>query len=102
MEAFTGYEGRRTKIMGSMGEIIGDMTTFTHTDFRSGKQTSWKQDTDGHGGGDWRLVADWVQAVSQQDVTLLSSTIDASIESHLMGFAAEKSRLKKLVVDVKV
>ena len=49
--------------------------------------------TDGHGGGDWNLVADWVQAIAQQDKSLLTSSIDVSVESHLMGFAAEKSRL---------
>jgi len=56
--------------------------------------------TDKHGGGDWRLMADFVQAVSKNDPGLLTSTIDASIESHLMGFAAEKSRKEKLVVDI--
>ncbi|MBP6591092.1 MAG: Gfo/Idh/MocA family oxidoreductase [Chitinophagaceae bacterium] len=102
MEAFTSYEGRRTRVMGSMGDIVGDMSSFTLTDFRTGKKTEWKQDTDGHGGGDWRLVADWIQAVDQQNPALLTSTIDASIESHLMGFAAEKSRKENKVVDVKV
>ena len=102
MEAFTSYEGRRTRVMGSMGDIVGDMSSFTLTDFRSGKKTEWKQDTDGHGGGDWRLVADWIQAVDQQNPALLTSTIDASIESHLMGFAAEKSRKENKVVEVKV
>ncbi|MBI5370937.1 MAG: Gfo/Idh/MocA family oxidoreductase [Sphingobacteriales bacterium] len=102
MEAFTSYEGRRTRVMGSMGDIVGDMTSFTHTDFRTGKVTEWKQDSDGHGGGDWRLVADWVQAVSAQDPSLLSSTIDASIESHVMGFAAEKSRKEMVTVAVKM
>ena len=102
MEAFTSYEGRRTRVMGSMGDIVGDMNSFTHTDFRTGKVTEWKQDTDGHGGGDWRLVADWIQAVSHQDPSLLTSTIDASIESHLMGFAAEKSRKNKTVEKVTV
>jgi predicted dehydrogenase len=102
MEAFTSYEGRRTRVMGSMGDIVGDMSSFTHTDFRTGKVTEWKQDTDGHGGGDWRLVADWIQAVSHQDPSLLTSTIDASIESHLMGFAAEKSRKNKTVEKVTV
>ena len=33
--------GRRTQIMGTKGEIVGDMTTFTVTDFRSGKQRIW-------------------------------------------------------------
>lgn len=102
MEAFTSYDGRRTRVMGSMGDIVGDMNSFTHTDFRTGKETEWKQDTDGHGGGDWRLVADWIQAVSHQDSSLLTSTIDASIESHLMGFAAEKSRKNKTVEKVTV
>lgn len=100
MEAFTGYEGRRTRVMGSMGELVGDMTQFTYRDFRSGKTSEWKQDSDTHGGGDWRLMADWVQAVSRHDPSLLTSTIDASIESHVMGFAAEESRLKGKVVDV--
>lgn len=102
MEAFTAYEGRRTRVMGSMGDIVGDMTAFTHTDFRTGKVTEWKQESDTHGGGDWRLAADWVQAVAHHDPSLLTSTIDASIESHVMGFAAEQSRKQKKIVDVKM
>lgn len=102
MEAFTSYAGRRTRVMGSLGDITGDMTSFTHTDFLTGKKTEWKQDSDGHGGGDWRLVDDWVEAVSAQDNSLLSSTIEASIESHIMGFCAEKSRESSKVVKIKV
>lgn len=102
MEAFTSYDGRRTRVMGSLGDVVGDMTSFTYTDFLTGKATKWETKTDGHGGGDWRLIADWVQAVAKQDASLLSSTIDASIESHVMGFAAEKSRLNSKVVEVKL
>ena len=102
MEAFTSYEGRRTRVMGSMGDIVGDMNSFVQTDFRTGKKTEWKQESDGHGGGDWRLVADWIQAVDQQNPALLTSTIDASIESHVMGFAAEKSRKENKVVEVRM
>ena len=101
MEAFTSYEGRRTRVMGSLGDITGDMNSFSLTEFRSGKKTEWANTTDGHGGGDWRLVADWIQAVDQQNAALLTSTIDASIESHIMGFAAEKSRLEHKVVPIK-
>jgi hypothetical protein len=102
MEAFTSYDGRRTRIMGSLGDVVGDMTSFTHTDFLTGKKTEWKQDTDGHGGGDWRLAADWVKAVSQHNPALLTSTIDASIESHVMGFMAEESRKNNKVMEVKL
>jgi len=98
MEAFTAYAGRRTRVMGSMGDIVGDMDTFTVTDFRTKKSVVYDQSSgDGHGGGDWRLVRDWLQAVSQHKPELLTSTIDASIESHVMGFMAEKSRKTKKV-----
>lgn len=102
MEAFTSYEGRRTRIMGTMGDIVGDMTSFEHTDFRTGKKTSWKTETDAHGGGDWRLAENWIQAVAQQNPSLLSSTIDVSIESHVMGFVAEKSRKNNKVEKIKL
>ncbi len=102
MEAFTSYEGRRTRVMGSHGDITGDMTSFTITNFKSGKKEEWKETTDGHGGGDWRLAENWVQAVSSRDPSLLTSTIDQSIESHVMGFMAEESRKQKKIMDVKL
>ncbi len=103
MEAFTSYEGRRTRVMGSMGDIVGDMETFTVTDFRTKKSVVYDNSSgDGHGGGDWRLVRDWLQAVTQHKPELLTSTIDASIESHVMGFMAEKSRKTKKVEAVRV
>ncbi len=102
MEAFTSYHGRRTRIMGSLGDIVGDMQRFEYTDFLTGEKTVWEQQTDGHGGGDWNLVSDWIQAVANQDQSLLTSTIAASIESHIMGFAAEDSRKEGRVVAVEV
>lgn len=100
MEAFTSYEGRRTRVMGSMGDITGDMTSFVLTDFRTGQKTEWKEGSDMHGGGDWRLVANWIQALSKRDASLLTSTIDQSIESHVMGFMAEESRKTMKVMKV--
>lgn len=104
MEAFTSYEGRRTRVMGSMGDIVGDMEKFTLTDFRTGKSTEFDSTVAGdmHGGGDWRLVRDWLQAVTQHNPALLTSTIDASIESHVMGFMADKSIKTGKVKEVKV
>jgi len=102
MEAHVSYEGRRTRIMGSKGDIVGDMETFVMTDFATRKQTSWKMVTDAHGGGDHKLVKDWVQAIAQQDSSLLSSSVETSIESHLMAFAAEKSRLNRTIEEIKL
>lgn len=102
MEAFTSYGGRRTRVMGSHGDIVGDMNSFTITNFKSGKKEEWKETTDGHGGGDWRLAENWVQAVAQRNPGLLTSTIDQSIESHVMGFMAEESRKTKKVMDIRM
>ncbi len=100
MEAFVSYEGRRTRIMGSMGDIVGDMESFTLTSFKNGKRRSWSMKTDAHGGGDHRMVKDWVQAVGQQNPALLSSPIEVSVESHLIAYAAEKSRLERTIETV--
>ncbi|MGD9563290.1 MAG: Gfo/Idh/MocA family protein [Pyrinomonadaceae bacterium] len=110
MEAFTPWGGRRTRVMGSMGFIEGDMDTMTHTDFQTNKVTKWDSKAidvenyrnSGHGGGDWRLLGDWIRAVDQQDPGLLTSTIDVSFESHLMGFAAEKSRRTKRAEQIRL
>jgi predicted dehydrogenase len=108
MEAFTSYAGRRTRVMGSMGDMVGDMTELVVTDFRTGKQKKMvpiAEDVEGyknngHGGGDWLLAHDFVQAVAQQNPKLLTSTIDESIESHIMGFMAEESRKKNKIMDI--
>lgn len=102
MEAHVSYEGRKTRIMGSKGDIIGDMESFVLTDFKTRKQTSWSLKTDAHGGGDHRLVKDWVQAVYQQNKDLLSSSIEVSVESHLMAFGAERSRQNRTIEDIKL
>lgn len=110
MEAFTPWGGRRTRVMGSMGFIEGDMSKFTIYDFRTDQSKTIESKVldvenyknEGHGGGDWRLVADWVQAVSQNNPGLLTSTIDASIESHIMCFMAEESRANKKVMDIRM
>jgi len=100
MEAHVSYEGRRTRIMGSKGDITGNMETFVFTDFKTRKQITWEMKTDAHGGGDQGLIKDWLQAVAQQKSSLLSSSIEVSVESHLVALAAEKSRLSRSIEEI--
>ena len=94
--------------MGTKGEIVGDMTTFTVTDFRSGKQRIWDAKVEevksyvgyGHGGGDLCLVRDFINAVGNDNRDYLSSPISVSVESHIMGFKAEESRLNDRKVKI--
>lgn len=100
MDAFTPTGGRRTRIMGTMGMIDGDMESFCLSDFNTRTQKKWNLPVEeiadykgsGHGGGDYALFRDFIEAVAYRDPSKLSSTVDVSIESHLMGFAAERSR----------
>ena len=109
MDAFTPHGGRRTRIMGTKGYIEGNSKTFTVWDFKTRTYKTWRKDVadfdeykeSGHGGGDFGLVRDFVEAVAAQDPGKLSSSIRDSIESHIMGFAAEKSRKSNKKVDVK-
>jgi len=104
LEALTSYEGRRTRVFGTDGDITGDETTLVINRFSTGRQTLWDGKKElqgsGHGGGDHGLVHDFVRAVSAKDPKLLSSTIQVSMASHLMGFKAEESRLKGTVESV--
>ncbi|MBS2212673.1 Gfo/Idh/MocA family oxidoreductase [Carboxylicivirga mesophila] len=110
MEAHTHYGHRRTRIFGTMGDVYGDMNELVHYNAITRKKRTWdasKLSVDenaafhGHGGGDYWLMYDFVRAVAYQDPKRLTSTIQASMESHLMGFMAEESRLKNgQVMDV--
>ena len=98
LEGMTSYGGRRTRIMGTKGDLVGDDYNMDIFDFSTRGRTHWDPKMasatigSGHGGGDWGLVRDFVQAVSRRDPSLLTSTLDASMESHLMAFQAEVSR----------
>jgi chorismate synthase len=94
--------------MGTTGYIEGDGSKFTLYTFRDNKKRVWHKSVAemaeykhaGHGGGDHALARDFVEAVAAGDATKLSSTIDASIESHIIGFKAEKSRLSMKKVKI--
>ena len=49
--------------------------------------------TGGHGGGDGFLYKDFVDYINGKEDSFTRTTIDESIESHVIGFKAEESRL---------
>lgn len=54
----------------------------------------------GHGGGDLRLVRDFINAVRGDETSPCTPSLDASIASHLAVFAAERSRMSGTVEPV--
>ena len=99
MSGLTQSGTRRVQIMGTQGEIIGDMDKGSFTLYRyvSGEKVEigCNVEGDGHGGGDDRMVSSFLRIVRQFDSNpsqgLTSAT--ASLQSHLIAFASEHSRL---------
>ncbi|MEV0902084.1 Gfo/Idh/MocA family oxidoreductase [Actinoplanes sp. NPDC049802] len=105
MVAFTPGDGhRRTRIFGSHGSLEGDGVTLTLTDFRDGSRRDVPvvagdgTAAGGHGGGDAGLIRAFVDAVATRDQSLLGSGARASLDSHRVVWAAERSRLTGAVV----
>lgn len=98
MSAFTNEINRTIKIFGTLGEIIGDFEkgVIEVKKFAMNKETYdvrlWDQY--GHGGGDDGLIRYIISALkySMEDPSI-STSAEESLESHLMAFAAEESRL---------
>ncbi|KZT65989.1 NAD(P)-binding protein [Daedalea quercina L-15889] len=92
---------RQSRLHFSHGEIIGDMNTFTVTDFRTGKTTHHAPKSEGgnHGGGDIGLIRTFVEAVRTGQQELLGTNVSEVLKSHLTVFAAEQSRRDGMVVD---
>jgi len=55
---------------------------------------------DMHGGGDLRLVEDFVRVLRGESPSLSTTSLDDSIYGHLIGFTAEKARLERSVLPV--
>lgn len=106
MEAHTSYGGRRIRIMGSMGDIVGDENDLIATDFRTNTVTrsnvrEYASLSSGHGGGDYGLVRDFIRAVGERKPEHLLTTVQEAMESHLIGFRAEESRTEGKIVAVR-
>ena len=106
MTAFTEAAARKIRIFGTKGELDCDSTNIKHFDFLTDQ---WKTiETDpvdpsilgGHGGGDYGLMKAFVNAVAQNDPTLVLSGPSETLASHRMVFAAETARNENRVVQL--
>ena len=94
VSAFTHNNTRTLKLLGTHGELRGQMELgeLELHDFRSGRVETWTVEASGnHGGGDTGLVAAWLDFLRGQAVR--PTPLSESTESHRMAFMAERSRL---------
>lgn len=104
MTAFTDSSGRQTQIFGTRGQLTGDSVKIKVFDFNTEKTTEYDTSagsghiTGGHGGGDYNLISDFIDAVASKDQSKLLSGADETLNSHKMVFAAERSRIEGKVI----
>ena len=106
---------RSIHIVGTQGEIQGDLedSTFAirHIDTRPGHEYS-EEIVDlniggdmsgafgGHGGGDMRLVADFLSVIRGEPPSLSTTRLEDSVTGHLLGFCADRANEESRMVDV--
>ena len=108
MHGFSDEEGRTLRIDGTKATLTGKFNAsgeqITIKDHFSGlSKIIYKQKLSlkniGHGGGDMRLIDAFIKSVIERKEQPLTNAMN-SLESHLMAFAAEESRLKNIVIDM--
>lgn len=97
---------RYMRLMGTMGDIVADMSKNTITVTRFGEEpevidiAALNKNLQGHAGGDHRMVREFLELIRDGKGSALTA-IQHSADSHLACFAAEYSRLKGgMLVDV--
>lgn len=99
MCGFTRDTTRTVQIMGTKGEIRGNMNenNISIYDFLTKQETviHLNSSTEGHGGGDRAIVRSFLRDVENHGRTESLSSASVSVRSHLMAFVAEESRLNE-------
>jgi len=92
------YDGTRATLLGQF--YLGDSEIKIHHHL-TGKVEIIRPELGraGHGGGDEGVMRAFVRALRQRESEPLTSA-RASLESHLLAFAAEKARVEGAIVDV--
>lgn len=104
MTAFTRGRERETRIFGTLGELYGNDDYIEIFSFETGetRRIETRGDDmkkgDQHGGGDRRLMEAFLSAVDTHNPGAILSGPGVTLESHMMVFAAERSRLTGQVV----
>lgn len=94
MTAFTQGGGRKLRIHGDKGELLFDESRITVKTFGDNnvQELIIGRESGGHGGGDNRVVREWLQALHSRDDSGIVANAQESLRTHAIVFAAERSR----------
>jgi len=99
MVAATVAQARETWVMGTKGQLRSDdMATIRHFNFLNDREETHdikdigKADVATGHAGDNAIILSFIKAIAENDPSALLTDPEVSLESHLMAFAAERSR----------
>lgn len=109
---------RSLHLIGTQGEIQGNFEdsrfVIRQIDTRAGQSEYSERVVDlnqsgdmtgaqgGHGGGDLRMVADFLAVLRGAKPSISSTSIEDSINGHLLGFCADRAREEHAGIDVRM
>ena len=102
MTAFTQRGGRLVRVHCTEGEVSFDEHTITVRSFRTNdiETIAIGPEIGGHGGGDNRVVRDWLDSIQQQAPEKIRTSAQESLRTHTIVFAAERSRREGRMVSL--
>lgn len=99
MSAFSAKGGRNIRVMGTKAELYADMEKDIITLMPFGGEEEvfdirkMATDLSGHGGGDIKMVEDYLDVLEGKPMPTAMTTISRSVESHIVALTAEESRV---------
>ncbi len=103
MTAFTrDGQGRQVRVHGTTGdlELVNDQLKLHTFATRDTQTINFGVESGGHGGGDDRIVHEWLTALHTRDDSKVVANAQESLKSHTIVFAAEESRKQGRVVKI--
>jgi predicted dehydrogenase len=111
MHGFSEREGRTLRIDGTKATLIGEffdsgekIIVYDHLSGGENEIFSRKfsPETAIHGGGDFLLIDAYLQSLHDKENPQPLTNARASLESHLMAFAADESRINGTIIEMKL
>ncbi len=109
MHGFSEREGRTLRIDGTKATLIGEFhisgeKVILYDHFSGKEKLVYKKkltrESGEHGVGDFELVDAYIESLINKEKIQPLTNARETVESHLMAFAADESRLKGIVVDM--
>jgi predicted dehydrogenase len=98
MASSTVAQARETWVMGTKGQLRGNMATIRHFNFLNDREETHDIKDIGKASvatahaGDSAIILSFIKAIAENNPSILLTDPQVSLESHLMAFAAERSR----------